>query len=54
MMKPSESWVARWQRQETRMAGLYAMAVTGTLTTEEGIEEQDEPAMEDEHEVEED
>jgi len=53
MMKPSESWVARWQRQESRMVGLYAMSVTGTLSTEsESInEEQDEAAlMEDERE----
>lgn len=29
MIEPSESWVARWQRIDKRMRGIYAVRVTG-------------------------
>ncbi|KAK6909529.1 transcription elongation factor SPT4 [Kwoniella sp. B9012] len=29
MMEPSESWVARWQRIDKKMRGIYAVRVTG-------------------------
>ncbi|GFZ48647.1 Transcription elongation factor SPT4 [Saitozyma sp. JCM 24511] len=29
MVEPSESWVARWQRIDKKMRGLYAVRVTG-------------------------
>ncbi|KAK4685831.1 transcription elongation factor SPT4, partial [Tremellales sp. Uapishka_1] len=29
MLEPSESWVARWQRIDKKMRGIYAVRVTG-------------------------
>ena len=34
MMKPTQSWVARWQKQETLKAGLYAVQVFGTTAVQ--------------------
>jgi len=34
MMEPQSSWVARWQRQENRIKGIYAVTVVGELTKE--------------------
>ncbi|PKI84074.1 transcription elongation factor spt4 [Malassezia vespertilionis] len=31
MLQPEESWVAKWQRIEKRMVGLYAVKVVGHL-----------------------
>ncbi|AXA48286.1 transcription elongation factor SPT4 [Malassezia restricta] len=31
MLQPEESWVAKWQRIEKRMVGLYAVKVVGRL-----------------------
>jgi len=33
MMQPSESWVARWQRQDGKVRGLYAILVVGELNS---------------------
>ena len=30
MMQPKTSWVARWQKQDNRIPGMYAMQVHGT------------------------
>ena len=32
LMQPEESWVAKWQRINTFVKGMYAISVTGTLT----------------------
>jgi len=31
MMQPNESWVAKWNRLEIRVRGMYALAVLGTV-----------------------
>ena len=31
MLHPEQSWVAKWQRIEKRMVGLYAVKVVGHL-----------------------
>nr|CDI56756.1 probable SPT4-transcription elongation protein [Melanopsichium pennsylvanicum 4] len=31
MLRPEESWVAKWQRIEKRLPGLYAVKVVGRL-----------------------
>ncbi|GAC77081.1 hypothetical protein PANT_24d00032 [Moesziomyces antarcticus T-34] len=36
MLRPDESWVAKWQRIEKRLPGLYAVKVVGRLP--EGLE----------------
>lgn len=36
MLRPEESWVAKWQRIEKRLPGLYAVKVVGRLP--EGID----------------
>ncbi|PWN53274.1 putative SPT4-transcription elongation protein [Violaceomyces palustris] len=36
MLRPEDSWVAKWQRIEKRLPGLYAVKVVGRLP--EGIE----------------
>ncbi|PWN98986.1 putative SPT4-transcription elongation protein [Tilletiopsis washingtonensis] len=34
MAQPGQSWVAKWQRIDHRMPGLYAVKVTGSLPAE--------------------
>ncbi len=43
MMEPKESWVARWQRQEGKKKGIYALAVAGKLP-EDSADEAEEAA----------
>ncbi|POY73681.1 hypothetical protein BMF94_3216 [Rhodotorula taiwanensis] len=34
MIRPDESWVAKWQRNEKHVPGVYAVRVTGQLPEE--------------------
>lgn len=40
MMKPTQSWVARWQKQEALKTGMYAIQVTGTPPAEENYNDE--------------
>eukprot|EP00462_Mataza_sp_D1_P000813 CAMPEP_0175095908 /NCGR_PEP_ID=MMETSP0086_2-20121207/4429_1 /TAXON_ID=136419 /ORGANISM="Unknown Unknown, Strain D1" /LENGTH=100 /DNA_ID=CAMNT_0016369233 /DNA_START=12 /DNA_END=314 /DNA_ORIENTATION=- len=39
MAKPTKSWVARWQRQERLVRGLYALQVVGSVQEEANFNE---------------
>lgn len=38
MMSPTDSWVARWQRQDRKVRGVYAIQVTGTMPDDDQVD----------------